>query len=434
MAKPTVTEKETNALIKPYNWYWHPCKTWLDMLLGLIIWFVFPLQKMAKLPATKSNAETTKQNDDLRSLKRKRSAANGKKALVKWEVTAKCAIVQHTYSVARKPLLKEWGLYKESLEEKSPAGDIEVVISFPSSIMEQAKDANPSEKNEFGCAAAEKLDLENLPLEVPVVLHFFGGGMTIGDCSDVSGLQLAQQVCELASKSIIIAGVYYSQSPEQPFPVAVEETLTVVSHFLDKLPDRAIHLSGISAGANLAAVATMEMHRKYPGRISTSSIFCPMLNPAANTLSYYLNSKSFFISTEWLRWCWRAYLELPDAQKQGDSTMQQLETMEARLDLGSNRSAWEDSPFNKGVLARLVNPTVDMPGGLNKPNAPKFLVMTNEGDPLRDDGAELAEKLKSAGADLRYLEHPGSHWMGTALDKKHYASLVSNLREILFSK
>ena len=434
MAKPTVTEKETNALIKPYNWYWHPCKTWLDMFVGLIIWFVFPMQKIAKLPATKSNAETTKQTDDLRSFKRKMSAASGKKALAKWEVTAKCAIVQHTYSVARKPLLKEWGLYKESLEEKSPAGDIEVVIRFPSSVMEQTKDADPSEKNDFGCVVVEKLGLENLPLEVPVVLHFFGGGMTVGVHSDDEGLELAQQVCELASKSIIFAGVCYSQSPDHPFPVAVEETLTVVSHFLDKLPDRSIHLSGISAGANLAAVATMEMQRKYPGRISTSSIICAMLNPAANTLSYYLNSNSFFPSTEWLRWCWRAYLELPDAQKQGDSTMQQLETTEARLELGSNRSAWEDSPFNKGVLTRLVNPTVDMPGGLNEPNAPKFLVMTNEGDPLRDDGAELAEKLKSSGADLRYLEHPGSHWIGTGLDKEHYASLVSNWREILFSK
>jgi acetyl esterase/lipase len=429
-----VTEKETNALIKPYNWYWHPCKTWLDMFVGLIIWFVFPMQKIAKLPATKSNAETTKQTDDLRSFKRKMSAASGKKALAKWEVTAKCAIVQHTYSVARKPLLKEWGLYKESLEEKSPAGDIEVVIRFPSSVMEQTKDADPSEKNDFGCVVVEKLGLENLPLEVPVVLHFFGGGMTVGVHSDDEGLELAQQVCELASKSIIFAGVCYSQSPDHPFPVAVEETLTVVSHFLDKLPDRSIHLSGISAGANLAAVATMEMQRKYPGRISTSSIICAMLNPAANTLSYYLNSNSFFPSTEWLRWCWRAYLELPDAQKQGDSTMQQLETTEARLELGSNRSAWEDSPFNKGVLTRLVNPTVDMPGGLNEPNAPKFLVMTNEGDPLRDDGAELAEKLKSSGADLRYLEHPGSHWIGTGLDKEHYASLVSNWREILFSK
>jgi acetyl esterase/lipase len=256
--------------------------------------------------------------------------------------------------------------------------------------------------------------------------------MTIGAPSDAEGLQMAHEVCEVASKPIVFAGVCYSQSPEHVFPVAVEEALIVVSYFLDKLPDRQIHISGVSAGANLASVITMEMHRRNPGRIASSSLICPMLNPAANTLSYYLNRNALFISTEWLRWCWRCYLELHDPMEQGD--LMQLETMKDRLNHGSNIHAWDKSPYSKGVFARLVNPTFDMPTGLDKPEAPKFLVLTNEGDPLRDDGIDLVEKLKAVGANLKHLEHSGSHWFGTALDKGSFKELVSTWKEMLFSE
>ena len=118
--------------------------------------------------------------------------------------------------------------------------------------------------------------------------------------------------------------------------------------------------------------------------------------------------------------------------EQGD--LMQLETMKDRLNHGSNCNAWDESPYSKGVLARLVNPTSDMPTGLGKPEAPKFLVLTNEGDPLRDDGIALVEKLKASGANLKYLAHSGSHWFGTALDKGSFKELVSTWKEVLFSE
>ena len=61
--------------------------------------------------------------------------------------------------------------------------------------------------------------------------------------------------------------VDYSLAPDRPFPMGVIESLSVVEYFLSSNPKRNIHLSGLSAGGNLALVSSLEAHRKYPGRV-----------------------------------------------------------------------------------------------------------------------------------------------------------------------
>jgi acetyl esterase/lipase len=418
-------------LIKPYPWYWHPHKTWFDMVVTLVFYLFFPFHKITKFPSVKDNEETKKMHEGTRSFMKKGSVGGGKSHIAKWETNSKCAIIQFTCTVKRKPLLKEWDLYKEDLDDKYPSGDIDVILRFPASILEETKDIDTSIKNEYGCVVVEKLDIKKFPAGAPLILHFDGGGMTVGVHNDGIGFELVQKACKLASKPAIQACVCYSQSPEHTFPVAVEEALTAVSHFLAVLPnDRRVHLSGISAGGNLAGVSTMEIHRKYPGRIASTMFACAMFNPAANTLDYYLNTNSLAVSANWMRWCWRAYLELPENKESDD--MMKLDTMEARLNYGSNYTSWNESPFSKGILARLVNPVVDLPKGLDAPIGPKFVVVTNEGDALRDDGFTLVQELKRAGAAVNYLPQGGTHWMGTALDKNNHEALVSAWKDVLF--
>jgi acetyl esterase/lipase len=424
---------ETPArLIKPYSRYWHPHKSWLDLFVSFVVWLIFPLHKMAECPADKDSEETTKKHENFRSKMVMGAESGAKGKITKWEANSKCPIVQFDYTIKRTALLKEWGLYKESFDDKYPPSDITVILRFPASILEETKGGDSSKKsNKNGCVALDELDIKSLPSDIPLLLHFYGGGMTIGVHSDGDGLELTQKVCELAGKPVIIGGVCYSQSPEHPFPVAVEEALTAVSHFLTALPNHKIHLTGISAGGNLAAVATMEMHRKFPGRIASVMTLCPMLNPAADTLSFYMNRNAFSISGEWIRWCWRAYLHLPENKESSD--IMKLDKMDARLMHGSNRTTWDESPFNKGSLARLVNPNLDIPKGLDAHGAPKFLVHTNAGDALRDDGVEFVESLKSAGATVKYLPQEGTHWFGTVLDKQSHAAVVAAWSDLLFS-
>jgi acetyl esterase/lipase len=116
-----------------------------------------------------------------------------------------------------------------------------------------------------------------------------------------------------AAKPIIFVCVAYSQAPDRPFPLAIIEALSVVDYFLTSSTttstSRRIHIDGISAGGNLALVAALETHRRYPGRVVSVRAQAPMLCPSADSMSYYRNSRSSrFIPTALLRWCWQSYL------------------------------------------------------------------------------------------------------------------------------
>lgn len=422
---------ETNAIIpKPYSWYWHPGKIWFDSLLGFVLTLFVPFGKLGNFPPVKENPDLKKMLGRLRNFMGKGGTSGGKAAVTKWRKATNTPIVQINYSVPRKNLLKEWGLYKEPFEIP-PETHIPVVIRFPH--LNKTEDIDPSsETNDVGCVEKNKLDINDLPSDVPFVIHFYGGGMTIGTLNDADGLELVVNTSNFESKPIIFALAYYSQAPEYPFPVAVEEALTVVSHMLETCPNRRFHISGISAGANLSAVATMELHRRYPGRIASSLICCPFMLPAANTESYYTDLYQPFVPVKYLRWCWRAYLQLDDPEKQ-EKGLLELDSMKARLDYNSNRKAWEALSGKVGFPARLVDPTIDIPPGLEEQTSAKIVVMSNSGDPLRDDAAELIEKLGSVGANLKHLDLPGSHWTGLLFDKSAYALLVSSWRDILFS-
>jgi len=437
------TATTTTASGKPYTWYDHPHMALVDGVHSFIARRIAPLHKLAKYPAVKDNAAAKQLNQGFRQRLKQASISNGGAAILKWGALFQCPILQYEYSVPRKAILQEWGLYNVCLKDRSPTThDIKVYIRLPACLLSSYQHDPSKKPNEFGCIDVAELDLKTLPIETPLVIHFHGGGMTIGAHSDGVGLRLVHKMSKRTSKPIIHAAVTYSQAPEYTFPVAIEETLTVLSHFLEHLPDRRIHTSGISAGGNLAAVATMEMHRRYPGRISSSLIICPMLDPAANSQSYYLNQDATYVTSAWLRWCWRAYLGMASSVEEVLVEDNHNNSSSQKVDVGdndrllfnhdSNELAWQQCPWSKTVLARLVNPTIHVPDGLGRPDAPRILLTTNEADPLRDDGLQFAEELMDAGAKIEHMRHSGSHWNGTACDKKSYASLIFRWSNLLF--
>ena len=221
------------------------------------------------------------------------------------------------------------------------------------------------------------------------------------------------------NNELITISVDYGLAPEHPFPVAVMDGLSVIEYLLSGDNNtRAVHISGVSAGSSLSLIIGLESFRQYPGRVLSIESQCPMLNPAADTMSYYMNQNCFPTMT-WLRWCWRAYLSLDDDVPPTSSNEEEdPSSLEAVLRKDSNYLAWNtwktQNP-SKGVQ-RLVHPIIDLPDGLDGTNArknrtpPKIIIRVNLADPLHDDGKDVADALiHDKKADLLFFQNIGLH-------------------------
>lgn len=221
------------------------------------------------------------------------------------------------------------------------------------------------------------------------------------------------------NNELITISVDYGLAPEHPFPVAVMDGLSVIEYLLSGDNNtRAVHISGVSAGSSLSLIIGLESFRQYPGRVVSIESQCPMLNPAANTRSYYMN-QNCFPAMIWLRWCWRAYLSLDDDVPPTPSSEEEdPSSLEAVLRKDSNYSAWntwKTKHPSKGVQ-RLVHPIIDLPDGLDPTTAmqnrtpPKITIRVNLADPLHDDGKEVADALiRDKKADLLFFQNIGLH-------------------------
>jgi acetyl esterase/lipase len=114
-----------------------------------------------------------------------------------------------------------------------------------------------------------------------------------------------------------------------------------------------------------------------------------------------------------------------------------VDTLDDLLGLDSNRKAWNESKWKNSSLERLVNPVIAIPTSGWKDNAtymaPKILVQTNRGDPLKDEGVELFNKLRLAGADVTHIDAGGSHWMGLPLEQALYNSMLETWKDAILA-
>lgn len=202
---------------------------------------------------------------------------------------------------------------------------------------------------------------------------------------------------------VITISVEYGLAPEHMFPVAIMDALSVVEHMLANNTLRKIHFSGESAGGNISIVAGLESFRKYPGRILSIQSQCPMLDPAGDTMSYYMN-QNVFPDMNWLRWCWRAYLGLKVDEPSGNPT-----SVKQALQKDSNYNSWKEwRQKHSKSIQRLIDPSFDLPV-LDGENAPKILVQMNMADPMYDEEKRFVSVLSKSKADLVIMDQKGMH-------------------------
>jgi acetyl esterase len=203
----------------------------------------------------------------------------------------------------------------------------------------------------------------------PVHVYFHGGGWVIGD------LDSQDVECRTLTNGArcIVVSVNYRHAPEHKFPAAAEDAYAATrwisdnARFLggDALP---VSVGGMSAGGNLAAVASLMARDRGTPSIAFQVLTVPVTNCAFDTDSYQQNGTGYVLTREDMEWFWRHYLRTP-------------------VD-GKNPYA---SPLQAATLRGL----------------PPAFVMTSEYDPLRDEGRAYADRLRENDVAVDYKCYEG---------------------------
>jgi len=203
----------------------------------------------------------------------------------------------------------------------------------------------------------------------PILVWFHGGGWVIGD------LDMADPTARHLSvgAGCVVISVDYRLAPETKFPGAADDcyaaTQWAATHAtqLNGDPDR-LAVGGDSAGGNLAAVVSlMARDRSGPGLVFQLLVY-PVTQRDYTTSSYQSYAEGYLLSRDSMRWYWDHYLHHP---------------------------ADASNPYAAPLLAQ------DLRG------LPPALVITAECDPLCDEGAAYARRLREAGVSTTYSCYDG---------------------------
>lgn len=213
------------------------------------------------------------------------------------------------------------------------------------------------------------------PLEIeecdqtPAILFFHGGGWVVGD------LETHDRLCRALAQSTgaAVIAVDYRLAPENPFPAALEDAASALRYVIQNAEalrvggDR-LGVAGDSAGGNLAAALSIMARDGLTPPVAFQLLLYPICDLTMSHPSYERNGRDYLLTSSTMRYFISAYLS--------DAWM--------ALD-------WRASP--------LLAP--DLTGV-----APAFVLVAGY-DPLCDEGAAYAERLKQAGVRVEHLMMPG---------------------------
>lgn len=208
-------------------------------------------------------------------------------------------------------------------------------------------------------------DDENLP----IVVHFHGGGFVLG--GEESHDMLCRRICK-GSGAMVLA-VDYRLAPEHPFPAAIFDALDTIKWLHNRADAlgcdmNRLALSGDSAGGNLAAVTAVRIRDAGMIPAKAQVLMYPVTNTVPDTASYEEFSDGYRLTRTQMKAFFDRYLQAPDDY---------------------------DSP----LAAPLRTPDLS--------NLPPALVITAGFDPLRDEARAYAERLRESGNEVDAREFPG---------------------------
>ena len=211
----------------------------------------------------------------------------------------------------------------------------------------------------------------------PVVLYFHGGGWVFADRKVYDGG--ARGISKQANA--VVVSVDYRRAPENKFPAAHDDALAAYRWLSKNAASvngdaKRLALAGESAGGNLAVATAVAAHKAG-------------LTAPKHVLSVYPVAQS---NTET-----ESYRNYADA-----------------MPLNRPMMLWFIDNVTKGP-ADVKDPRIDLVHADLK-GLPPVTVINAEIDPLRDDGAQLEQALRTAGVSVERKVYPGvtHEFFGTA--------------------
>jgi acetyl esterase/lipase len=201
-----------------------------------------------------------------------------------------------------------------------------------------------------------------------VLVWLHGGGFVVGSpaAADYQARGLAR------ASGCVVLTVDYRLAPEHRFPAGLEDALTAVrwaaEHAESLGARRRIAVGGDSAGGNLAAAVALMARDQGGPQIDFQVMIYATFGRDVVTASRQRLAEGYWLTAEWLNWCWEQYLERDE-----DAT----------------------NPYASPLLAESL-------AGL-----PPALIVVAECDVLHDEGELYAERLRQDGVSVSLVRYEG---------------------------
>lgn len=204
---------------------------------------------------------------------------------------------------------------------------------------------------------------------LPVIVYFHGGGFVL------YGLDSHEFICRriASDNNAIVVAVDYRLAPEYPYPTATQDaydaTLWVAENAHQFGGDASrLAVYGDSAGGNLATVVSLMARDLNGPDIKAQVLIYPCVDAKMSFPSITRNGEGYLLTKKLIEWFNKHYIP-------------------RGIDL--------EQPYLSPIFAK------------NLTQLPDSLILTAEYDPLIDEAAEYANRLRKAGNNVQYTEYKG---------------------------
>ena len=200
----------------------------------------------------------------------------------------------------------------------------------------------------------------------PALVYYHGGGFTVGSVDTHDAL------CRMFARDVqcVVLSVDYRLAPEYAFPTAVNDAFDALNWLhanasLHGVDPARIAVGGDSAGGTLATVCAVQARDAGLPKLALQLLIYPGTSSHQQSASHARLAEGYLLSAETIQWFFEQYVR--DPADRNDWRFAPLDGTRGSPDFGGVAPAW---------------------------------IATAEYDPLSDEGAAYAQKLRAAGNEV----------------------------------